>query len=407
ALDRPMPEEARVLLGPLTADLMMQGAPAADVCRFAERALAGGELMRMDVAMESDFALGALASLIHAGGLGTAKQHIDEGVAHARARGSRFGLARLCAYRALLCWRLGQLATAASEAHFALSVAAAWGIPHAIAAAVLAQVHIERGDFDSAHRHLDSLGQDEAILEVTPNQIVRESHAALLLSEGCAREALVQLYACARWQQQAGIHRRLGPVAWRSAAALAHLRLDETDEARRLATCELQLAREYGAAPQLGAALRARGIVEGGAAGVLFLEESVAVLEKSGARLEYARAVVEHGALLRRCGQRRAASDALRAGMELANRCGTRSLVQMADAQLRLCGARPKRIATRGRDSLTPGEHRVSDLAAQGMSNKQIAQALFVTLRTVEMHLSNAYRKLEITSREQLPAALA
>lgn len=72
-----------------------------------------------------------------------------------------------------------------------------------------------------------------------------------------------------------------------------------------------------------------------------------------------------------------------------------------------MCGARPKRIATRGRDSLTPGEHRVSDLAAQGMSNKEIAQALFVTLRTVEMHLSNAYRKLEITSREQLPAALA
>jgi len=56
--------------------------------------------------------------------------------------------------------------------------------------------------------------------------------------------------------------------------------------------------------------------------------------------------------------------------------------------------------------SLTPGEHRVSGLAAQGMSNKQIAQALFVTSRTVEMHLSNAYRKLDISSREQLPAAL-
>ena len=407
ALDRPMRKEARVLLGPLTADLMMQGAPAADVRRFAERALAGGELMRRDVATESDFALGALAPLIHAGGLSTAKQHVDEGVARARACGSRFGLARLCAYRALLYWRLGELATAESDAQFALSVDAAWGIPHAVATAVLAQVEIERGDFDGARRHLDSLGEDDAILEVTPNQIVRETRAALLLSEGRAREALVQLYACARWEQQAGMHRRLGPVAWRSAAALAHLRLDETDEAHRLSTCELQLAREYGAAPQLGAALRTRGIVEGGAAGLSFLEESVAVLETSGARLEYARAVVEHGALLRRCGRRSAATGALRVGMELADRCAARSLVQMADAQLRLCGARPKRIATRGRDSLTPGEHRVSDLAAQGMSNKQIAQALFVTLRTVEMHLSNAYRKLEITSREQLPVALA
>ena len=252
-----------------------------------------------------------------------------------------------------------------------------------------------------------SLGQDEAILEVTPNQIVRATHAALLLSEGRAREALVQLYASARWEQRSGMHRSLGPVAWRSTAALAHLRLDETDGAHRLATCELQLAREFGAAPQLGVALRTRGIVEGGAAGLSFLEESVTVLQTSGARLEYARAVVEHGALLRRCGKRSAATEALRAGMELADRCAARSLVQMADAQLRLCGARPKRIATRGRDSLTPGEHRVADLAAQGMSNKQIAQALFVTLRTVEMHLSNAYRKLEITSREQLPMALA
>lgn len=406
ALARPMPDGAGVLLGPLTADLMLQGAPAADVRRLAERALAGGELMRRDVALESDFALGALASLIDAGGLGAARQHIDEGVAHARARGSRFGLARLCAYRALLYWRLGELATAESDAHFARSVEAAWGIPHAVATATLAQVQIERGELDGARQQIDSLGTDQAILEVTPNQIVRATHATLLLAEGRAREALVQLHACARWQQRSGLQHQLGPVAWRSAAALAHLQLDEADEARRLARCELRLAREFGAAPQLGAALRALGIVEGGAAGLQLLEESVSILKTSGARLEYARAVVEHGALRRRCGQRSAATESLRAGMELADACGAKALVDAAAAQLRLCGARPKRIATRGRESLTPGEHRVSDLAAQGMSNKQIAQALFVTLRTVEMHLSNAYRKLEISSRQQLPAAL-
>jgi DNA-binding CsgD family transcriptional regulator len=71
-----------------------------------------------------------------------------------------------------------------------------------------------------------------------------------------------------------------------------------------------------------------------------------------------------------------------------------------------LAGARPRRIALSGRDSLTPSERRVTELATQGMSNKQLAQALFVTVRTVEMHLSNAYRKLGISSREELPAAL-
>jgi DNA-binding CsgD family transcriptional regulator len=93
--------------------------------------------------------------------------------------------------------------------------------------------------------------------------------------------------------------------------------------------------------------------------------------------------------------------------MDLAHRCEATALVAEAAAQLRLAGARPRRIALSGHESLTPSERRVTDLATQGMSNKQIAQALFVTLRTVEMHLSNSYRKLDITSRDQLPAALS
>jgi DNA-binding CsgD family transcriptional regulator len=73
---------------------------------------------------------------------------------------------------------------------------------------------------------------------------------------------------------------------------------------------------------------------------------------------------------------------------------------------VRLAGARPRRMATTGRHALTPAERRVAELAAEGMRHKEIAQALFVTLRTVEMHLSNTYRKLEISSRNQLPTAL-
>ena len=92
--------------------------------------------------------------------------------------------------------------------------------------------------------------------------------------------------------------------------------------------------------------------------------------------------------------------------MELAHRCGATALVEAAAEQLRLAGARPRRIALSGRESLTPSERRAAELAAQGMTNKEIAQALFVTLRTVEMHLSNAYRKLGIASRRQLAVAL-
>jgi DNA-binding CsgD family transcriptional regulator len=77
-----------------------------------------------------------------------------------------------------------------------------------------------------------------------------------------------------------------------------------------------------------------------------------------------------------------------------------------AREELRLAGARPCRIALNGRDALTAGERRVVDLACEDMTNKQIAQALFLTQRTVEMHLTNAYQKLEISSRDQLASAL-
>lgn len=406
-LEHPASDAHRVLLGPLAADLMLRGAPAAAICELAERALAGGDLMRRDVAMESDFALAAVAALIFAGALHAAMHHVDEGIAHARARGSRYALARLSAYRGLVSWRLGELAPAESDAHVALSVDAAWGIPHAIATAVLAHVHIARGDLDDAERGLGGLDSDPALLEVTPNQIVREAHATLLMAQGRPRDALAHLRACAHWERQLGEQERLGAVAWRSTAALAHLQLGETDMARELAACELQLARAFGAAQQIGAALRALAYVEGSDAGVALLEEAVSVLEPSAARLDHARAMVDLGAMLRRRGRRSAATTALREGMDLAHRCAATALVELAAAQLRLAGARPRRIAISGRASLTPSEHRVSDLASQGMSNKQIAQALFVTLRTVEMHLSNAYRKLGISSREELVAALA
>lgn len=406
ASKHPSSSEGRVLLGPLAADLLFTGAPASEIAELAEHALAGGELMRRDVAIEADFALGALGSLIVAGGLREAKRHLEDGIEHARARGSPFALARLCAYGALLCLRLGELATAESDAQVALSVDAAWGIPHAIATAALAQVHIERGDLDGAQRLLEGLDSDPALLEVTPNQIVRETRAALSLAQGRPRDAVSQLRACEQWEQQSEMSAHAGFVAWRSMAALAHLQLGDAAQARRLATSEVRLARAFGAAPQLGAALRALGNVEGGPAGVALLDEGVAVLGESAARLEHAHTVVDLGAMLRRCGRRTAATGTLRAGMELAHRHAATALVERAASELRLAGARPRRIALHGRESLTPGEHRVSDLAARGMTNRQIAQALFVTLRTVEMHLSNAYRKLEISSRDELPAAL-
>ena len=196
-------------------------------------------------------------------------------------------------------------------------------------------------------------------------------------------------------------------IAWRSPAALALLQLGRRDEAGPLAEDDVELARTWGAPRALGAALRAAGLVEGGGRGLALLEEAVEVLGGSTAKLEHAKARMELGAALRRANRRADARDQLRHALELATICGATALAARAERELLATGARPRRIALSGVESLTPSERRVAELAADGPTNREVAQALFVTQRTVEVHLTSIYRKLAISSRSQLAAALA
>ena len=152
-------------------------------------------------------------------------------------------------------------------------------------------------------------------------------------------------------------------------------------------------------------ALHARGLAEQ-REGLELLREAVDVLASSPARLDHARALVDYGAALRRAGKRAEAREPLRLGMEAARLCGSPVLVKRAHTELLTAGARPRRLMFSGLESLTASERRVAELAAAGQSNREIAQALFVTVKTVEHHLSRAYNKLGIGSREQLPAVL-
>ncbi len=130
------------------------------------------------------------------------------------------------------------------------------------------------------------------------------------------------------------------------------------------------------------------------------------MLAGSPAILEHARALTELGATLRRSNHRAEARAFLTTALQLAETCGATGLAQRAREELIATGARPRRAMRSGIDALTPTEHRVSQLAAQGQTNRQIAQALFVTPKTIEVHLSHAYQKLGIRSRSQLPEHL-
>src|SRR5436190_22592516 len=166
-------------------------------------------------------------------------------------------------------------------------------------------------------------------------------------------------------------------------------------------------ARAWGTPRAIGMALRAAGLAAPGARGIALLEEAAEVLEGSPARLEHARALADLGAALRRANRRADAREPLRRALDLARHGGALAVARRAHEELAATGERLRPLAAAGADSLTPSERRIAELAAAGQSNREIAQALFLTVKTVETHLSNAYRKLDIRSRRELAPALA
>ena len=122
---------------------------------------------------------------------------------------------------------------------------------------------------------------------------------------------------------------------------------------------------------------------------------------------ELAMSLLELGAALRRTGRRRDALDPLRGALDVAAQCGAAAIAERARGELALAGARPRRDMITGRDALTAGERRVAERAAEGDTNREIAQNLFLSLKTVETHLGHVYKKLGISSRQQLGSALS
>jgi DNA-binding CsgD family transcriptional regulator len=232
--------------------------------------------------------------------------------------------------------------------------------------------------------------------------LIPAARGRLRLAQGRAAEALADFERCAAmfspelWGAEM---RDVGYLHARSGAALALFRLGERDRARELAQAELADVGSFGAPRALGIASRVAGLVEGGEGGLELLERSVVALRSSPALLERARSLAELGAARRRAGERTAARELLAEALDLAARCGASALAVRAREELKAAGARPRREWRTGVEALTPSELRIVRLAVEGRTNREIAQELFVTLKTVEGHLSRAYTKLGIDGR--------
>ncbi len=265
---------------------------------------------------------------------------------------------------------------------------------------------IEREELDQARTMLAERGLTGDLWPIWPLIMMRHARACLHAAAGDHAAAAADLLIAGEQAQACGF---VNPAVlpWRSDAALSLLALGRTDEARRLAAAELGLARQWGSARALGVALRAAGLAEGGDRGLDLLAEAVSVLRPAPVPLELGRALVDLGAARRRAGGRTEARGYLREGLDLAHRQGSLRLASRARRELVIAGGKPRRDALRGRDALTPSELQVAELAAAGQTNRQIAQALFITQRTVENHLTSAYGKLDIGARAELGAVLA
>ncbi|MDQ4048445.1 MAG: LuxR C-terminal-related transcriptional regulator, partial [Actinomycetota bacterium] len=376
----------------------------AELERLGRMALADGRLLADHGPGAPVIAYG-LGTLIWADAFELAGREAQRMLEVSQRAGSISGAGMAAIMLTWLAFRRGDVRRAEEYARDAVHSLQDAGFALAAALAALADASLERGEVDGALDEIERAGYGGTVPEIATFAWLLAARGRLHAARGDYERGLADLLAAGRTSVAVG----LGNPAvcpWRSEAALIQLRLGKRDEALQLAEEELRLAEDFGARRAIGIALRARGQCEKDERGIEYLRSAADVLGGSEARLEHARALIDLGAKLRRTNHRSEARVPLKEGLDVALRCGAMVLAERATQELEASGARPGKRWLSGIDSLTASERRVCQLAADGMTNREIAQALFITLRTVESHLTGAYRKLDVCSRGELGGAL-
>ncbi len=378
---------------------------AGQVSTVARRALGQGRAVAA-AGSDSIAILQAAWTGCYADDFDTAQDTIEATLADARRTGSVFGLTCSSAMASLIAFRRGDVALAETAARDGMAVPGLPPFVHPTLHAALAMALVERGELDEAERVMaDSwVGPFLPLLvQMTP---AFWALGRLRMAQGRPGEARDAFLEGLDRDHRTFVHNP--GVPWRTEAALALLALGKREEALRLVAEQEPEVRRWGTDSSLGVWLHAAARTEPDhELAVRRFEEALEVLERSPARLSHALTVVDLGIRLRRAGKPVRAREKLQDGLELARSCGATALVRRAHEELLVAGARPRRLSFTGVEALTASERRICALAAQGRSNRDIAQELFVTPKTVENHLGRAYTKLGIGTRDALARALA
>ncbi|MDQ3758345.1 MAG: AAA family ATPase [Actinomycetota bacterium] len=396
----------RLLLANLSFESHVRGEPAPRSAELAQKALAGGRLLADEGPERLEVSLAAWTLALD-DRLELAGATLADVVAASRLLGSALGFTMASSILAFVHQRRGDPAAAESHAQAVLEFDPKhrWPMGLPLAVGFLCEAYMDAGRDDEAERLLSDSGFLGDLPDFT--LLIPILYSRARLHRARRNEAALDDFLEVGRRATAWGSRNPAFLAWRVHAAELWLAKGEPERAKALVEEQIELGEAAESDRAVGLGLRVSAALEDGARAQELLEASVRRLRVAGAPVELARSALELGALLRRNRRRQDARDPLREALELAARAGAKPLQEQALTELAAAGARPRRFMRSGTDALTPSERRVCELAAEDLSNPEIAQTLFVTRATVESHLRSAYRKLDIGSRRDLGKALS
>ncbi|MET8010351.1 AAA family ATPase [Streptomyces sp. NPDC005266] len=393
----------RQMLAMMTVLSAMEGRSPERTVRQARRALhTPGPALGNWSLLTSAFAL-SLADEVE-----DSLRALDRSLRHGQENAAVWSYVITLSTRALVLYGIGAIPDALADAQTAVEIIGEeqWSANVTMPQTSLALILIERGEPERAEELL------AAVTRPNLDGFVLEYHYYLLARArarwalGDADTALRLLLDCGASLEETGFANPAF-VPWWVEAACVLAAEKRPGQARDVVDHGTELARRWDTPRALGLAAVARGVTSPGEAGIDLLTEAVGHLAGSPARTEHARAELLLGGALLDAGLTRDARERLRTAADLAQGCGALALARDARRRLVSAGGRMREITASPIDLLTGTERKVAKLAARGAGNREIAESLFVTVRTVEMHLTSVYRKLSLTQRAELASVMS
>ena len=382
-----------------------EGGPQQELVQLADRAWGDGGLLDADAGVGMSWSLLTTVYCV-ADALERELEVCDAMLRDARRRGSPMAFATVNYCRAFPLLHQGRVDEAVADVQAALDAREdGWSVFVGSATGCLALAQLERGAIAQARAAIAPMLADPAMQASLEYLMILGAQGCLLLAENRPAEALEPLLRAEEIASGVGIKASVA-YPWQAVASIAASLSGDAEQGAELAERALAGALEQNAPRAIAHALRARGYASRGEDALGFFEQAIAACDGAGQRLQQMHALVDLGAALRRAHRRADAREPLRRALALAEVGGAKAIAHRARTELAAAGAHVTAHDRSGLESLTPSERRVIELAAAGHTNRAIAQSLFVTVKAVEYHLANAYRKLGISGRRELAPLL-